>query len=51
MWEPSGVSIRACWQKFAILQPKKIRTYFARQDQAGPYMYVAYSKIMINILA
>ena len=32
VYEPSG--LRTCWQKFAILKPKNIRTCLAKQDQA-----------------
>jgi len=29
-----------CWQKFAVLKPKNIRTCLAKQDRAGSYMWV-----------
>ena len=32
--------LRICWQKFAILILKNIRTCLAKQDQAGSYMRV-----------
>ena len=33
-----GISgLRTCWQKFATLIPKNIRTCLAKRDQAGCY--------------
>ena len=34
VYNPSDL-IRICWQKFAILKPKNIRTCLAKQNEAG----------------
>ena len=32
--------LRTCWQKFATIIPKNVRTCLAKQNQEGSYMWV-----------